>query len=173
MKVMVSSTCTWNEKRYNEIALDWLAGTEPDSIATDDLRQIAQTCLRYGGRAVLNARGLCEVWLKEYYDESTCDTTLQTRNNDGAALAKLETSPALRIVPSPAHDLVRISLQNPALAEQKLHIFTADGRRVYEGVLQPNGELEIPVMGWQNGLYIAKVFDRGVVQTCNFVVQHP
>ncbi|MEZ4953121.1 MAG: hypothetical protein R2825_06055 [Saprospiraceae bacterium] len=47
----------WNEKRYNEIALKWLAGAEPDATAANDLRQIAQTCLPDGGRAVLDARG--------------------------------------------------------------------------------------------------------------------
>ncbi len=47
----------WNEKRYNQIALNWLAGTEPDATAAADLRTIAQTCLAEGGRAVLDARG--------------------------------------------------------------------------------------------------------------------
>ena len=58
---MTTSTHTGSEKRYNEIALHWLASTEPDSAATADLRTIAQTCLNDGGRAVLGARGLCEV----------------------------------------------------------------------------------------------------------------
>lgn len=167
------SLYAYYEKRYNEIVLKWLAGSEPDSADIADLRQMAMTCLRYGGRAVLSARALCEVWLNEYYEESGCDTTIQSRSSEGAALAKLETSAKLRILPSPAHDRVWISLQNPAFAEQKLHIFTADGRRVYEGVLPPDRELEIPVTGWQNGLYLAKVSSGGEVQTCNFVVQHP
>ncbi len=35
---MTNANQSWNEKRYNEIALKWLAGAVPDSTAADDLR---------------------------------------------------------------------------------------------------------------------------------------
>jgi hypothetical protein len=150
-----------------------MAGAEPDSTATADLRQMAQTCLRYGGRAVLWARGLCAFWLDEYYDEGNCDDQIQGRDADGPAPMALKTAPALRIVPNPAQDLVRLSLQSGAADGQQVWIFDANGRQVYSGVLPTSGELRIPVRSWQNGLYIAKVSDRALSHTQSFIVQHP
>ena len=170
-ELMHDSTIAQYEKRYNEIALNWLIGTAPDSTATVDLRQMAQTCMRYGGRAVLSARGLCEVWLKEFYDEANCDANLQTRSFDGYSPTVLESVPSLRIVPNPAQDVVRISAQNGTVEGKLVRIFSSDGRQVFEGKLTPNEELEIPVSGWRNGLYIAKVLG-GVARTRSFVVQH-
>ncbi len=167
------SLYTWYEKRYNEIALKWMDGAEPDSTATTDLRQIAQTCLPHGGRAVLWARGLCATWLLEYYAESACLDSLDARSSDGAAPPMAEPSSRMHIVPNPAQDVVRISLQSGPPDGQQVRIFDANGRQVYAGTLPPNGELSISVRGWQNGLYFAKVFDGAEAHTRSFLVQHP
>jgi hypothetical protein len=42
-----------------------------------------------------------------------------------------------------------------------------------DSTLPPNGELSIPVWGWQNGLYFAKIFDGFEAHTRSFIVQHP
>ncbi len=165
---------TWCEKRYNEIALEWLAGTEPDIAATNDLRLIAQTCLSDGGRAVLGARGLCEVWLKEHYGEEGCQGTPQGRSAESAAPLHSNQYQALRIEPNPADNAVRIYLPNNAATdEQQVAIFTVGGQQVYSGTLPLNGELHVPVKGWQNGLYIAKVTSSTLRFARRFVVQHP
>ena len=162
----------WNEKRYNEIALIWLAGTEPDSAAEADLRKMAQTCLPDGGRAVLDARGLCAVWLKEYYDEGNC-ANLQPRSSGEGATAEMEASPELRIVPNPANDIVWISLQGGTAEGQQVQVFSMDGRQVFSGKLPDSGNLAIPVKGWQGGLYIVKIMGDGMATTRKFMVQHP
>jgi type IX secretion system substrate protein len=169
---MTTATYTGSEKRYNEIALNWLAGTEPDATAATDLRMIAQTCLSDGGRAVLDARGLCAVWLKEYYDEGNCGS-LQPRSSEGATSVEAEASPTLRIVPNPADDMVWISLQGDTAEGQQVQVFSMDGRQVFSGKLPSNGGLAIPVKGWQSGLYIAKVTGDNATITRSFVVQHP
>jgi hypothetical protein len=167
---MVSSTCILNEKRYNQIALNWLAGTEPDATAIADLRTIAQTCLNEGGRAVLDARGLCAVWLKEYYDEKSCK--LEERSTDGDNTMGAETSPNLRIVPNPADDMVLVSLKDGATEVHQVQVFSMDGRQVFAGELSGSGNLAIPVKGWQDGLYIAKIKGDSSLLTRSFVVQH-
>ena len=168
---MTTSTHTGSEKRYNEIALDWLAGIEPDSTATAGLRTIAQTCLPDGGRAVLDARGLSSVWLKEYYDEGNC-SSVQQRSSEGAAHEGEAASPALRIVPNPADDMVWISLQGNVAEGQQVQVFSMDGRQVFSGKLPTNGGLAIPVKGWQGGLYIAKITGDSTTITRSFVVHH-
>jgi hypothetical protein len=173
IELMQDSTFAQYEKRYNEIALKWLAGAMPDSAATADLRQMAQTCLPDGGRAVLWARGFCATWLKEYYAESGCLESLGARSSDGAAPPMAEPGTRMRIVPNPAHDVVRIFLQSGAPDGRQVRIFDAYGRQVYGGTLPPNGELSIPVWGWQNGLYFAKIFDGFEAHTRSFIVQHP
>lgn len=167
MKIM---TYAWNEKRYNQIALNWLAGTEPDATAAADLRSIAQTCLADGGRAVLAARGLCAVWLKEYYDEGNC---LQERASDGMAVPVERLAADLRIVPNPANDVVRISLLGSAADGQQVQVFSTDGRLVFSGKMSSDGELAIQVKGWQGGLYLAKITGDSMTLTRSFVVQHP
>jgi hypothetical protein len=170
---MTTTTYTWCEKRYNEIALHWLAGTEPDSAATADLRQMAQTCLRYGGRAVLGARGLCEVLLKEYYDEDNCDGDIQTRNAEGTAPAELKTNSALYIVPNPADDMVRIFLPDNLAEWQQVQVFNLSGQQVHAAnVPSGTGELSVPVGNWPEGLYIVRVVDGGETSSRSFVVQH-
>ena len=174
MNDMTTSTHTGSEKRYNEISLHWLAGAKPDSAATADLRIIAQTCLSDGGRAVLGARGLCEVWLKEHYGEDSCRVITEERSIGGAVPAKAESSPALCIVPNPANDVVRIFLEVPT--EQgalRIQVLNLNGQQVFSGLVPSNGELVVPVAGWQNGLYIAKVTGGAVPYTRSFVVQHP
>lgn len=89
---------TWFEKRYNEIVLDLMAGTEPDSAALADLRTMAQSCFADGGRAVLSARGLSEVLLKEYNDEDTCDPITEERSTEYGYPVQ---SPVMRISPNP------------------------------------------------------------------------
>ncbi len=168
---MHTTTFSQCEKRYNEIALQWLAGTEPDSTAAADLRTIAQTCLPDGGRAVLDARGLCAVWLKEYYDEGNC-ANLQPRSSDEATSQMEAAGPDLRIVPNPADDMVWISLQSDSAERHQVQVFGMDGRQVFSGKLPSDG-LVIPVNGWQGGLYIVKITGEGTVTTRRFMVQHP
>lgn len=161
----------WKEKRYNEIALNWLAGTEPDATAADDLRSIAQTCLTEGGRAVLDARGLCAVWLKEYYDEGNC-TSLQPRSSGDGANVRTEANPDLRIVPNPADNMVWIDLQGGTDESQQVQVFSMDGRQVFSGKMPSTGSLAIPVKGWPEGLYVAKMIANNKIISKTFVVQH-
>lgn len=163
----------WNEKRYNEIALNWLAGSEPDAIAAIDLRLMAQSCLADGGRAVLAARGLCAAWLKEYYDEGNC-SSFRGGGTDREALAgTMPSQEFLRIVPNPADDMVWIGLGGDITEGQQVHVFSIDGRQLFSGKLPNSGGLAIPVNGWQAGLYIVKITGDSKTVTCSFVVQHP
>jgi len=163
-----------NEKRYNEIALTWLAGTEPDSAATEDLRLIAQTCLSDGGRAVLDARGLCAVWLKEYYDEGNC-ASVQPRSSEGDTPSMTEDDMMLRIVPNPANDVVRVSLNVPMAEGESLQVqvFNLSGQQVHTATLTSvNGGLVVPVKAWSEGIYVAKVIARNKTISKTFMVQH-
>ncbi|RME05674.1 MAG: hypothetical protein D6816_08625, partial [Bacteroidetes bacterium] len=69
-----------SEKRLNEIILDDMAGVPADSLALADLRIITPTCLSEGGRAVLSARALCEILLKEHYDDGGCSNSPEGRS---------------------------------------------------------------------------------------------
>ena len=173
-ELMHDSTFAQYEKRYNEIALKWLAGTEPDTTAADDLRTIAQACLPAGGRAVLDARGLCAVWLKEYNDEGGCNS-LQPRSSGGEALVAAEETPVLNIVPNPADELVRVSL-NVSMAEGEsleVQFFNLNGQQVHTAtVVSVNDELMVPVKGWPAGLYVAKAIVGNKTISRTFVVQH-
>ena len=161
----------WCEKRYNEIALNWLAGTEPDSTATADLRTIAKTCLADGGRSVLAARGLCEVWLKEHYGENGCQPP-QSRNSVPFSQSA---ATSLDVVPNPAHDAVRIVTPGSTAAEDRMvQVLAMDGRLMYTATL-PAGhvELNVPVASWPEGLYIARMNDGKQMLSRIFAVQHP
>jgi Secretion system C-terminal sorting domain len=169
---MTTATYTGSEKRYNEIALNWLAGTEPDSAATAGLRLIAGTCLSDGGRSVLGARGLCEVWLKEHYGEDGCQGIPEGRSaqpeNEPPA------SPGLMVIPNPASDAVRILPGNaPAHGDMLVQVFGMNGRQFYSGVL-PAGdrELTVPVSGWPEGIYVVRILNGDEMLSRTFVVQH-
>jgi Secretion system C-terminal sorting domain len=168
---MTTATYTGSEKRYNEIALNWLAGTVPDSTATAGLRLIAGTCLSDGGRSVLGARGLCEVWLKEHYGEDGCQGIPQGRS------AKPETGSAtsseLMVVPNPASDVVRIRLSAVAEpGERQVQVLTLSGQQVYAGAMPESGELTVPVRGWNEGMYVVRVIGGTVALSKTFIVQH-
>lgn len=170
-KRMHTTTFSQCEKRYNEIALKWLAGTEPDAAAAADLRTMAQTCLSDGGRAVLDARGLCAVWLKEYYDEGNC--SIGERNTDGDNTLESDKTPDLRIVPNPADEIAWISTQAGFAEGQQVQVFSIDGWQLFSAKLPDSGDLAIPVKGWQGGLYIVKITGDGTAITRKFMVQHP
>lgn len=168
-----STTHTWSEKRYNQIALNHLAGTAPDAAAIADLRTIAQTCLNVGGRAVMGARGLCETWLKEYYDEDNCNG-LGGRSAEGAAAPGAANSLMLRIVPNPADDEVRVSLNLPNDGSSvKVQFLTLSGQEVHTVTLSlKNGELAVPVKGWHDGVYVARAIRGKETFSQTFIVQH-
>ena len=161
---------TWYEKRYNEIALKWLAGSQPDSTASADLRTIAQTCLAEGGRAVLGARGLCEVWLREHYSEDGCQSIPKERSARPETQA--EAYPELTVVPNPASDVVRIYLNIQADREtMQVKVLNMNGQLIYGAIMPENGELAVPVRGWNEGVYILSVTGGSMVINKTFVVQ--
>lgn len=168
-----STTHTWSEKRYNQIALNHLAGTTPDSAAIADLRTIAQTCLKVGGRAVMGARGQCETWLKEYYDEDNCNG-LGGRSTAGAAAPDGANSLMLRILPNPADDEVRVSLNMPSDgAAVKMQFLTLSGQEVHTATMaSENGDITVNVKGWPDGVYVARVILGNETFSQTFVVQH-
>jgi len=164
----------WNEKRFNEIAFNWLIGTEPDSTATNDLRIIAQTCLADGGRAVLDSRGICAVWLKEYYDEGNCNNLQPRSGNEGATVMAKE-NPILNIVPNPADDLVRVTWNVPIAEGEQLQVqvFNLSGQKVHTATMTlANEALPISVKAWSEGIYVAKVIARNKTISKTFMVQH-
>jgi hypothetical protein len=166
---MTNANHTWNEKRYNEIALTWLAGTEPDSSATADLRTIAQTCLAEGGRAVLGARGLCEVWLKEHYGEDGCQGIPEERSAKPEKQA--HAFPELTVVPNPASDVVRIYLNVPAdRGTMQVQVLNMNGQLIYGAVMPASGELVVPVGGWSEGIYVLSVTGGSIAISKAFVV---
>jgi len=170
---MTTSTHTGSEKRYNEIAFNWLIGTEPDSTATNDLRIIAQTCLADGGRAVLDSRGICAVWLKEYYDEGNCNNLQPRSGNEGATVMAKE-NPILNIVPNPADDLVRVTWNVPIAEGEQLQVqvFNLSGQKVHTATMTlANEALPISVKGWSEGLYVARVTAHNKTYSKTFVVQ--
>ena len=169
---MDAKTCTWNEKRYNAIALKWLAGAAPDSTAAGDLRTIAQTCLSDGGRAVLGARGLCETWLKEHYGEKGCLDAPQERSARPGTEAAAPSG--LTVVPNPASDAVLLRLDpETGTGIRQVRIFSVSGQQVFAGTLPPgSAELRISVANWPEGMYIAKTMTADGPLSRTFVVQH-
>jgi hypothetical protein len=170
-----SSLHTWCEKRYNQIALNHLAGTAPVASAIADLRTIAKTCMKSGGRAVLGARGLCEAWLKEFYDEENCQENLQQGIGDREATPTAASSQLLRIVPNPADEVLRIYLKMP-MAEGEtamVQFLNLSGQVVHTASMAAdNGELSVPVHGWSEGIYVARVTRGNETLNQTFVVQH-
>ena len=147
--------------------------TTPDSAATADLRSIAQTCLSDGGRAVLGARGQCEVWLKEHYGEDSCRVVTEERST--IPHTEAVTSSELVVIPNPANDVVRVQLRDRQETKVPLQVqvFTLSGREIYSGELSPDsGELSISVHGWPNGMYIARISGRAVPLSRTFIIQH-
>ena len=159
----------WCEKRYNEIALQWMKGVEPDSLARVDLRQIAQTCLDEGGRAVLSARGLCEVWFKEFYGETGC----QAAQERGAA-PEMEKSTELLILPNPARDYVSIRLNtHNQQGEWQVQVFNMNGGLVQENTLAAAAtEWAFSVQNWPSGTYVVRLMNGTKALSQTFVVQH-
>jgi parallel beta-helix repeat protein len=159
----------WCEKRYIEIAIQWMIGVEPDSLARVDLRQIAQTCLDEGGRAVLSARGLCEVWFKEFYGETGCQAA-QERSTAG----KMEKSTDLLILPNPARDQVTLRLNTHSQqSDWQVQIFNMSGSLVQENTLAAAAtEWAFSVQNWPSGMYVVRLMNGPKTLSQTFVVQH-
>ena len=169
----------WYEKRYNEISLNWMLGIEPDSLAREDLREMAQTCLKDGGRAVLGARGLCEVWLKEYYGEDGCQpvSIVEQHSEEGYQPTAVQQE-GLRLQPNPVAETLQLSLPKAGAEDSsfKLEILNASGQKVYEAEFSAaQKELAVSVKNWPNGVYVLRWYAghaRDEVQVRTFVVQH-
>jgi len=162
----------WAEKRLNEIALNSLAGTPPDSLAEADIHTIAQTCLDEGGRAVLSARGLSEVWFRTHYDDDGCQPAAArslTRNQPESRLLSPE------VVPNPADAEVTVRLEKTEkeTGPAAVQVVSLTGAVVYSGTLAPDaGELRISVADWPNGMYLVRISAGGAQYKATFIVQH-
>jgi hypothetical protein len=159
----------WCEKRYNEIAIQWMTGVEPDSLARVDLRQIAQTCLDEGGRAVLSARGLCEVWFKEFYGETGCQAA-----QERSAVPEMEQSTDLMILPNPARDQVTLRLNTHSQqGDWQVQVFNMNGGLVQENTLAAAAtEWAFSVQNWPSGMYVVRLMNGPKPLSQTFVVQH-
>ena len=160
----------WCEKRYNEIAIQWMTGVEPDSLARVDLRQIAQTCLDEGGRAVLSARGLCEVWFKEFYGETGCQAA-----QERSTAPEMKKSTDLLILPNPARDQVTLRLNtHNQQGDWQVQVFNMTGGLVQENTLAAAAtEWAFSVQNWPSGTYVVRLMNGPKVLSQTFVVQHP
>ena len=169
---MTTATYTGSEKRYNEIALRWLFGTAPDTTATADLRLIAQTCLADGGRAVLGARGLCEVWLKEHYSEDSCQSIPQGRSV--MPETEIVDSPEMLVIPNAASDEVSIFFSDtPSRKNQSVEVVSLTSQQMYLGVLPAGAiQLTVPITGWPEGMYVVRLLKGGKTLSQTFIVQH-
>ncbi|MCC7464979.1 MAG: T9SS type A sorting domain-containing protein [Saprospiraceae bacterium] len=159
----------WCEKRYNEIAIQWMTGLEPDSLARVDLREIAQTCLDEGGRAVLSARGLCETWLKEFYGETGCQAA-----QERSAAPDMKKSTELLILPNPASDQVTIRLNAQSQpGDWQVQVFNLNGGLVQENTLAAGAtEWAFSVQDWSSGMYVVRLMNGPKVLSQTFVVQN-
>lgn len=164
----------WCEKRYNEIALTWLDGAIPDSAAIDDLRQIARSCLHYGGRAVLSARGLCEVWLKEHYGEDNCTDAEKNPEERASTHSEEGEQYGLSVLPNPAGNWVQISLSDEAELNQPYQVqaTSLNGRMIYTGKIVAGSKLLLSTADWPNGLYLVQVGNGSRLFTKLLLVQH-
>ncbi len=140
---------------------------------------MAQTCLKDGGRAVLGARGLCEVWLKEYYDESGCQpiSVVQQHNEEGYQPTAAQQE-GLRLQPNPVAETLQLSLPKAGAEDlpSRLEILNVSGQKVYEAEFSAaQKELAVSVKNWPNGVYVLRWYAghaRDEVQVRTFVVQH-
>ena len=165
-----SSWPYWCEKRYNEIALHWLAGIKPESKDTNDLHQIAQLCLKQGGRAVLSARGLCESWLRTPYDEEDCSSI----PFEVGVKPETKTSNGLMILPNPAKDVasLMINTQSPQ-GDWLVQVFNMSGGLVQQNTLAAGTtEWAFSVQDWPSGMYVVRLMNGPKVLSQTFVVQH-
>jgi type IX secretion system substrate protein len=145
------------------------AVAEPDSTATADLRTIAQTCLSDGGRAVLGARGLSKVVLKEYYDDNNC----QQPQGRSAEPNDRELTKAFVIVPNPANQEVSIRLEAPVIDTGELQVVTLQGQLMHRATLGDNQqEILIHTSNWPAGIYLVKLHDKEGTQVRTLVIQH-
>jgi len=159
----------WCEKRYNEIAIQWMIGVEPDSLARVDLREIAQTCLDEGGRAVLSARGLCEVWLKEFYGETGCQAA-----QERSTAPEMEKSTDLLILPNPARDQVSLRLNTKSQqGDWHVQVFNLSGGLMQQNTLAGGAtEWAFSVQDWPSGMYVVRLMNGPKALSQTFVVQH-
>ena len=134
-----------------------------------DLREIAQTCLDEGGRAVLSARGLCEVWPKEFYGETGCQAA-----QERSAAPEMEKSIELLILPNPARDQVtlRLSPHSPQ-GDWHVQVFNMSGALMQQNTLAAAAtEWAFSVQDWPSGVYVVRLMNGTKALSQTFVVQH-
>jgi len=134
-------------------------------------QSIAGTCLSDGGRAVLGARGLCKVALKEYYDGSNCHAQPQGRSAAPGQAGELH--PALQVVPNPANGTVTLKLPSPDDKAGELLVVNMNGQLMFKARTgEGQKELHLSTGAWPAGNYIVKFRNQAAVQVRTFVVQH-
>lgn len=72
----------------------------------------------------------------------------------------------VRYYPVPAREALTIEV--PGLQPVSFEVYDSQGRRVWEGILQP-GENHLPLSGWPQGLYLGVLSQEGTSVTLRFV----
>jgi len=80
-------------------------------------------------------------------------------------------TPAMRIYPNPASNIVYIALQNTIDQEGTAHIFTASGKLVNQQYIPSNTHnMNMPIDQLPAGIYFIRLqFDNGLYSTQRFV----
>ena len=137
-----------NQKKANIILSDLYAreAFECTPSELDTLRSIAVQCPLEGGGAVLQARGLLEILVHEYY--STVSDCLNTQER---SVEKLLSPAEIQLLPNPNNGAFQIILPSVNITSWHFEVFDLNGRSHWQSISSSDN---IQVVGLPSGFYI-------------------
>ncbi|MBP8725540.1 MAG: right-handed parallel beta-helix repeat-containing protein [Saprospiraceae bacterium] len=158
-----------NEKKINDIILKIWREEILTVTEEDDLREIAQYCYAYGGRAVFDAQNLCLNLFGEYYAQENCS------NYFGGVQTRLRKNFELQLSPNPVRDelIIRLETSDENQWPDDLKLINSLGKFLDVELkrLDPY-TASLPVGHLPSGLYFISAEQYGQRKLFKFVVNH-
>ena len=142
-----------NQKKANVILCDLYAREtfECTPSELDTLRSIATQCPLEGGGAVLQARGLLELIVHEYFN-----TGSDCLNSQERSVEKGLSSDEIKILPNPNSGTFQIQLPSRNTPDWNIEIFDLNGRSRWQSTSSRN---DVQVSSLQSGFYVLVCMD--------------
>lgn len=114
----------------------------------------------YGGlvnKVVLQGDGLKA-------QESTIETAVLNQNVSDSVIVIIDVNEELVLFPNPAGNTTKVRFGSKVERTLGLEMMDMTGKLIWDGEIEANNTIEIPIHGFSDGMYVLRVLDRGAVR---------
>jgi len=126
----------------------------------DSINAWAQLCPEYYGALVHRSRALLQLMNPDYVEPTVSCAGVaggMKRRSEGETITDGRTNQTILIYPNPSEENAFVHLRSSGTEAVAFFVFNTLGMKIYEGIIAPSSEAELPSKNWPKGVYILRI----------------